>query len=109
MVSTISRAGFLVLGCLSTGNAAAVIRDGNRLAVFVQLDRDLGRVSIHRFVDRVVHDLPDQMMQSCHPDAADVHAGSFADRLKAFEGDDVFGVVGFRGGHGLVFGDLVIR
>ena len=48
------------------GNAAAVVDDGDGV-VDVERDVDLGRVSGERFVDRVVDDLVDEVMQPCGP------------------------------------------
>jgi len=39
-------------------------------------------VPIHRLVNRIVDDFPDQMVQSSRTDAANVHAGAFANRFK---------------------------
>ena len=75
-------------------NPAAIVFDRDRRAVLVQRDADVRGVAVHRLVDRVVENLPDQMMQPGGADAADVHAGPLADRLEAFENGDVFcGVV----------------
>ena len=66
-------------------------------AVGVQRDGDVRGVAVHRLVDGVVEDFPDEMMQAGGADAADVHAGTLANRLEAFEDGDVFG--GIRGAH----------
>ena len=42
-------------------------------------------VAGQRLVDRVVHDLPDQVVQATLAGRADVHTGTLADRLEAFE------------------------
>ena len=47
-----------------------------------------------RFVDAVVDDLPNQVMQPGGAHAADVHAGPFANRLEALEDLDVFRRIG---------------
>ena len=67
-------------------------------AVLVQRDADVRGMAVHRLVDRVVENFPDQMMQAGRADAADVHAGALANRLEAFEDGDVFGGVGHSGG-----------
>ena len=54
-------------------------------------------VARHRLVDRVVDDLPDQVVQPGEAGRADVHARPFADRIEAFEDLDRVGVVGRRG------------
>src|SRR5206468_11791024 len=48
---------------------------------------------VHRLVDAVVEDFPDEVMQAGRADAADVHAGPLPDRLQAFQDRDVFGGV----------------
>jgi hypothetical protein len=55
---------------------------------------DLRGVPRHRLVDRVVHNLPHQMVQATLAGGADVHARAFANRLQALEdGDRLRGVV----------------
>src|SRR5262245_49008045 len=55
-------------------------------------------MAVHRFVDGVVENLPDEVMKPGRADAADIHAGPFANGLEALENGDVFrGVV--RGCH----------
>ena len=76
-------------------DAAAIVGDRDRRAVVVQRDGDVRGVPVHRLVDRVVEDLPDEVVQPGGADAADVHARSLADRVEAFEDGDVFG--GVRG------------
>ena len=75
-------------------NAAAVVRNRDRRAVLVQRDGDVRGVAVHRLVDGVVEDLPDEMVQPGGADAADVHAGTLADGLEPFEDGDVFCGVG---------------
>ncbi len=72
-------------------DAAAIVHDGDRRSVLVQCDRNRGREAVHGFVDGVVEDFPDQMMQAGAAHAADVHARPLANRLEAFEDRDVFG------------------
>src|SRR5262249_26804491 len=71
-------------------NPAPVVFHRDRRGVFVQRDADVRVVSVHRLVDRVVEDLPDEMVEAGAADAADVHAGALADGLEAFEDRDVF-------------------
>ena len=57
------------------------------------------RVAVHRLVNGVVEDFPDEMMKAGGADAADVHAGTLANRLEPFENRDVFsGVIRSHGG-----------
>ena len=47
----------------------------------------------HRLVDRVVDDLPDEVVQARRAGGTDVHARPFADRVEALEHLDVLGAV----------------
>ena len=71
-------------GVLADRDAAAVVDDGDDT---VGLDRDLDgrRLARHRFVDRVVDDLPDEVVQAADIGRADVHARALAHSLQAFE------------------------
>ena len=80
-------------------NAAPVVRDRDRRAVVVQRDGDVRGVAVHRLVDRVVEDLPDEVVQPGAADAADVHAGALANGLETLEDGDVFGGVGCQPGY----------
>ena len=51
-------------------------------------DIDLGAKSRERFIDGVVDDLGDQVMQPALVSVADVHAGTFADCFETFENLD---------------------
>ena len=46
-------------------------------AILVQRHADFGRMTIHRFVDDVIDDFPDEVMQTRDAHATDVHAGAF--------------------------------
>ena len=61
--------------------------------VEVNRDVDFGAEAGQRFVDRVVDDLVDEMMQSGRPRGADVHRRALADRLEAFEDLDALRAV----------------
>ena len=74
------------------GDTAAVILDGDH-AVGRDLDRDSGRVAGHRLVDRVVDDLPDQVMEPAGIGRADIHAWPLSNSREALEDLDAFGVV----------------
>ena len=86
---------FFRLGVLVDRDAATVVTDGYRFPILVQLQRDLGRVPVHGFVDRVVHDLPDQVMQAGGPDTADVHSGAFANGFESLKDYDIVALVFF--------------
>ena len=84
MVSTTSAAGLVVLRHDADRDAAAVVDDGDRV-VGVDGDVDAGAVAGEGFVDRVVDDLVDEVVEAARPGGADVHAGPLADRLEALE------------------------
>jgi hypothetical protein len=48
------------------------------------------------FVDGVVYDLIDEVMEATHTGRADVHAGAAADGLETFEDGDVLRVIAGR-------------
>ena len=79
-------------------NPAAVVHDRDRRSVLVQRHGDGGREAVHRFVDRVVENLPHQMVQAGAAHAADVHAGPLANGLQTFEDRDVFRRIGRHSG-----------
>ncbi len=84
------------------GNAAAVVNDGDRV---VEMNRhvDLAGISSQGFVDRVVNNLIDQMVQAHLTRGADVHSGTLANRFHATENlDRIGGVTGFGCGCGLL-------
>jgi hypothetical protein len=74
-------------------NAAAVVLNRHRRAVFVERDGNVRRVAVHRLVDGVVEDFPHEMVQAGRAHAADIHAGPTAYGLEAFKNGDVFGGV----------------
>ena len=65
-------------------DAAAVIDDRYRI---VHVDRDLDRVAIARkgLVDRIIHHLVNQMMQTDLARRADIHRRTLAYRIAALE------------------------
>ena len=76
-------------------DAAAVVDDPDA-AVGEQRADDRVGVAGERLVDRVVDDLVDEVVQAALTGRADVHAGSLAHRLQAFEDGDGPRVVGQR-------------
>ena len=73
------------------------------------MDRDVDRrrVTGERLVDRVVDDLPHQMVQATLSRRADVHAWALADGFEALEDGDVLGVVAIP--RATVSGAVVLR
>ena len=81
-----------VLGVRSDRDPGPVVTDP-AAAVGQQGDVDPGGPARHGLVDRVVHDLPDQVVQPGRPGGTDVHTGPLAYRFEPFEdGDVVLGV-----------------
>ena len=76
----------------SDRHAATVVAHGDRA---VRADRhvDRGRVAGHRLVDRVVDDLPHEVVQAAAVRRADVHAGATPHGLEALEDLDARGGV----------------
>ena len=66
------------------GDAAAVIGHADDLAG-QDLDLDFVTEAGQRFVNGVVHDLIDQMVQSSGTGGADVHTRALADRFQSFQ------------------------
>src|SRR5262249_59681791 len=64
------------LGVGVDGDAPAVVGHGDGLAVRLQGHDDPRGVAVHHLVDRVVDDLPEQVVQPRFVDAPDVHAGA---------------------------------
>ena len=94
--------GQLLAGGGVGGDAASVVLDPDA-AVGLEGEHDPVAVAGQRLVDRVVDDLPDQVVQAALAGRADVHARPLADRLETLEDLDrrrvVVAVVGVdRGG-----------
>jgi hypothetical protein len=72
------------------GDAAAVV--GHRdTVVGVDDDLDLGRLARKRLVDRVVHHLVDQVVQTALARRSDVHPGPLSNGLETLQDGDVLG------------------
>ena len=65
-------------------NASAVVLDGDGV-VLVDRHVDVGAVARQRLVDRVVHDLVNQVVETLLADVADVHGGTLAHRFETFK------------------------
>ena len=79
-----------LLGMLLHGNAAPVVDDTHG-AVFIDGHLDPIAVPGQRLVDRIVHYLVHQMVQSPEPQISYVHRGALADGFQSLEYLDVFG------------------
>ena len=64
----------------------------------VDVDGDFDSVAVagQRFVDRIVHDLVDQVMQTGFAGGADVHRRPQANGFQAFQHLDTTGIVNFH-------------
>ena len=93
-VKIISSALCLCFGCLSTGMPRPLSATVSAAPSLCSVTAIVVGVAVHRLVDGVVEDLPDEVVQPDGADAADVHAGALADGLEAFEDGDVFCGVG---------------
>ena len=94
-----SSALFFDFACLSTGmpRPSSVIVIGT--AIIVERQADVRGVAVHRLINRVVEDFPDEMMKAGGADTADVHAGTLPNRLEPLENRNVFsGVIRSHGG-----------
>ena len=83
---------YMQLWMLVHRHAAAVIphRGG---AILMQRNGDLGRIAGQRLVDAIVHDFPQQMMQSAYAGGADVHARTHPNGVQPFQHLDFSSVV----------------
>ncbi len=92
------------------GDAATVVLDPDA-AVGAERDDDLVAVAGHRLVDRVVDDLPDEVVQAPLTGRADVHAGPLADRFESLQhldrGSVVVDAVGPLGGGSVAHAYLI--
>ena len=80
------------------GHAASVVPDAGG-AVLMQGDGYFRREAVGGFVDRVVHDLPQQVVQAAGRGGADIHAGTHADGLETLQHLDIPGIISL-GRHG---------
>ena len=66
--------------------------DGDRI-VDVDGDIDFGAVAGQSFIDGIIHDFVDQMVQTRFARRPDIHGGPFAHRLQTFQNFDGTGIV----------------
>ena len=81
-------------------DAAAIVRDGNRVAGFMQEHGNMIGEAVEVFIDRVIDDFPHEMVQAFCVRRTDVHGRPLADRFEALEDSDIGGGVPGRGGGG---------
>ncbi len=74
-------------------DAAAIVGDG-QVAVIGQLDLDPVGEARDGFVHGVVEDFGEEVVEGALVGAADIHAGTFADRFEAFQDLDILGGIG---------------
>ena len=91
--------GAALLGLDPGGDTATVVLHRDR-TVGVQSDQDAVRLAGQRLVDRVVDDLPNEVMEAAVVGRPDEHTGAAADRLQALQDLDLVGVVGHVGTQG---------
>ena len=84
------------LGMFVDWNPTTVIRNGYCSTIFVQCYDDFIRVTIHRLIDGVVQNLPNQMMQTGGAHTTDIHRWSLANGLQSFQSNNVGRGIGLR-------------
>ena len=79
------------------GDAASVVRDPDA-AVGLQDNLNVVAVTGQRLIDGVVHHFIHQVVQAAGAGGTDVHAGTLADGLEAFQNGDLISAVLHGGG-----------
>src|SRR5688572_13912817 len=82
-------------------NTAPVVFDADRV-VGVYHDVDMIAVSSECFVDRVVYDFVNEVVQTAWPGGSDVHTGTLPDSFEALENLYLTGIVFFGFSHALL-------
>ena len=78
------------------GNAATVVFNFAR-TIGCECDDDLGAEARHRFIDGVVNNFPDEVMETSETCGPDVHTGTFTNGVETFENLNVLcAVIGGR-------------
>ena len=86
--------GTMLFRVLVHWNTTTVVFDGDAV-VFVDCYLDVAAEACEGLVNRVVHNLINQVMQTLHGDVTDVHCRAFAHCFQAFEHLDTLGTVVF--------------
>ena len=71
-------------GVFTNWNAATIVGDSDGI-IFVDAHKNARCMPGHRFVNGVVNDFVDKVMQAALIGRADVHAGTLANRFKSFK------------------------
>ena len=74
------------------GNSAAVVNDRDGI-IEMNGDIDFAGISGESFVDRIVHDLKDTMVETPFMGVADVHVGAFSHALQPLQFLNLGGVI----------------
>ena len=82
----------LFLGVQIGWNTPSVVLDPDAVA-FQDTDLDQVAMTGQGFIDRVIDDFVDQVMQAFDPDVPDIHRRPFADGFQSLEDLDIFGRV----------------
>jgi hypothetical protein len=61
-------------------NPTSIVLNADHI-VFFQNNKDLGTVTLEGFVDRIIDDFIDEMMETVYSSRPNIHAGSFSYRL----------------------------
>jgi thymidine phosphorylase len=83
----------LVLGVQIDRDTAAIVADGDSIAALVQRNGHGVGEAVEVFIDRVIEDLPDEVVQPFGIDAANVHRRPLAHGLQTFENSNILGGV----------------
>jgi hypothetical protein len=76
-------------------NSSTVIGDAHA-AISKKNDIYFGAITSKSFVDCVIDDFINQVVEAAFAGRSDIHTGALADRLEAFEDGDCAGVIGPR-------------
>lgn len=71
-------------GMFIDGDAASVVGHGHGATLFVECDADFFGVTVHGFVDGVVEDFPEEVMETGFSGGTDIHSGTQSDGFKTF-------------------------
>ena len=86
--------GFFCLRMFIHWNTTAVI---THLDFIVCQEAEINsmRITRHCFVERVIHNLPNKMVQTVRTGRSNVHSWTLSDRIQSFQNNDIFSSVFF--------------